>query len=129
MYSSIICDPGDRKAEGNATGLLYTAVSRATTLGDKDGFGSAIYFTGMDFKEDRIRNITKKKDSIYDYKRVRKRKIWVNNLSKSTKKYKLNRKLERALAWGKSKRYNIKQLADRIDIYKYRQNASKIRTW
>lgn len=44
MYSTIICDPDDRRFEGMWPGLLYTMVSRATTLGDDSGVGSAIYF-------------------------------------------------------------------------------------
>ena len=57
QYEVIICDPDDRKWEGKFMGLFYTALSRATTLGDANGLNSAIYFTGKDFKEDRIRTI------------------------------------------------------------------------
>lgn len=44
MYTTIICDPDEKKFEGMWPGLLYTMVSRATTLGDEDGNGSALYF-------------------------------------------------------------------------------------
>ena len=49
----VIVDPGDKKFEGNNPGLLYMAVSRATTLGDKIStssvtrkLDSATHFTG-----------------------------------------------------------------------------------
>ena len=31
MYDCIVCDPDEKKFEGSALGLLYTAVLRATT--------------------------------------------------------------------------------------------------
>ena len=34
MHKCIVCDPDEKKWEGNTIGLLYTAVSRGTTLGD-----------------------------------------------------------------------------------------------
>ena len=60
MFVRIICDPDEKHYEGVAIGLLYTAVSRATTLGDDDGLNSAIYFTGTAFKRSRIANLNKK---------------------------------------------------------------------
>ena len=59
MYQCIICDPDEKKIEGTSLGLFYTATSRATTLGDDDGMNSAIYFSGNQFKEERIRGLTK----------------------------------------------------------------------
>ena len=44
MYRTIICDPDEKRFEGMWPGLLYTMVSRATTLGESDGKGSALYF-------------------------------------------------------------------------------------
>jgi hypothetical protein len=77
MFQCIVCDPDARHREGTALGLFYTAVSRATTLGDSDGHGSAIYFVGPDFDESRIRNIGKYNKSDEDYKRVAERDAWV----------------------------------------------------
>ena len=51
MYKCIVCDPDEKSFESSALGLLYTAVSRGTTLGDSDGMNSAVYFTGSSFKE------------------------------------------------------------------------------
>ena len=46
MFDVIVCNPDESKYEGKFLGLFYTAVSRATTLGDDDGLNSALYFTG-----------------------------------------------------------------------------------
>ena len=62
IYGCIICDPDKSEVEGRALGLFYTALSQATTLGDDDGLNSAIYFTGEDFNEKRIRNLGKRKN-------------------------------------------------------------------
>ena len=80
MFEVIICDPGKREDERSALGLFYTALSRATTLGDENGDGSAIYFCGEDFTEERFRNIAKKKQTDEDYKRSELRRKWVNHL-------------------------------------------------
>ena len=72
MFDVIVCDPDESKYEGKFLGLFYTAVSRATTLGDDDGLNSALYFTGDHVKEDRIRSIGKKTHSQdNDYLNVR----------------------------------------------------------
>ena len=82
MYQCIICDPDEKKYEGTSLGLLYTALSRATTLGDKDGLNSAIYFTGGTFKEQRINRLTKMKGSDRNFKMADKRKTWVEYIEK-----------------------------------------------
>ena len=64
IYGCIICDPDKSEVEGRALGLFYTALSRATTLGDDDGLNSANYFTGEDFNEKRIRNLGKRKNNL-----------------------------------------------------------------
>ena len=63
MFACIICDPDMRHVEGSALGLFYTALSRATTLGNEDGSESAIYFTGTAYDEARIRNIGRMKNT------------------------------------------------------------------
>ena len=84
-YECIVCDPDEKKWEGQNLGLLYTAVSRATTLGDESGMNSAIYFDGENFKEDRIRHLTRKKDSMQQYPNVIDRDKWVQHLKHNTK--------------------------------------------
>ena len=45
----IICDAGETKHEGMFPGLLYTILSRATTIGTPDDRSkSAIFFVGLD---------------------------------------------------------------------------------
>ena len=61
-----------KKFEGTSLGLFYTAISRATTLGDDDGLNTAIYFSGSQFKEERIRGLTKVKNSDQDFKKKKK---------------------------------------------------------
>ena len=84
-YECIICDPDKNSAEGRALGLLYTAISRATTLGDDDGLNSAIYFIGKDYNENRIRMLGKKKDSSDDFINVVRRSAWVQHIHNNTK--------------------------------------------
>ena len=79
-YLCIICDPDQKKYEGKALGLFYTAISRATTLGDKMGLNSAIYFTGDFFDESRIQRLTHCKDSNIMFKSAVKRHHWVTYL-------------------------------------------------
>lgn len=79
-FRYIICDPDEKKYEANALGLLYTAVSRATTLGDEDGLNSAIYFTGEHFTSSRIRRLPYKKDSNDKYEPAKARDRWTNLL-------------------------------------------------
>ena len=82
MYQSIICDTDEKKFEETSLGLFYTANSRATTLGDDDGMNSAIYFSGNQFKEERIRGLTKLKNSDQDFIMAKKRQKWVEFLQR-----------------------------------------------
>ena len=85
QYQCIVCDPDDRFFEGKNLGLFYTAVSRATTLGDDTGLNSAIYFTGTTFNQDRIRNLDTKMGSVDLFDLAAKRKAWVNYLKERTR--------------------------------------------
>lgn len=124
MFEVIICDPDDGMFERNALGILYTAVSRATTLGDCDGRNSAIYFMGEHMNERRVRRIGKRKDSMNDYKRVIERREWVNFLARRKRKCKLRRsRIEHVLHWAESTRYNFHELSDKIEKYVYQQRA------
>ena len=81
MYTVIICEPGGRDAERLCPGTLYTAVSRATTLGDENGIGSALYFL-QDLRRDTIEHVLYKKNSTQKYKKVMDRDRWVQHLKK-----------------------------------------------
>ena len=119
MFDVIVCDPDESRYEGKFLGLFYTAVSRATTLGDDDGLNSALYFTGECVKEDRIRSIGKKTRSQDDYLLVRRRMIWVQHLrdhlhvSPLTKAQKKN-----IFTWAESATISYNELFDRINEYK-----------
>ena len=85
-YECIICDPDLKQFEGKSLGLLYTAVSRATTLGDiKDGKNSAIYFNGKEFTEERIRRLVYCNRSNKKFKYAQKRDDWVAYLQTNEK--------------------------------------------
>jgi hypothetical protein len=80
MFNVIICDPDCKAVEGRATGFFYTMLSRATTLGDKDGRNSAIYFIGPHLTKERIQNITFKTNSNQTLINVKRRSLWVAHL-------------------------------------------------
>jgi hypothetical protein len=88
MYECIICDPDIQGSECRATGLLYTAASRATTFGDANGLNSAIYFQGKDFTQNRVQKVTKMTNSSKEFINVTRRREWVKHLKKNTIKSK-----------------------------------------
>lgn len=104
MYECIICDPDVKASEVRATGLFYTALSRATTLGDDDGLNSAIYFTGNNITKDRIQNVTKKANKNEEYINVIKRRQWMTYLSQNTVKFTkaTTRNMNNVFQWTKS---------------------------
>lgn len=123
MYECIVCDPDIQGAECRATGLLYTAASRATTLGDKDGLNSAIYFQGKDFTRSRIKNVTKKTNSQYEFENVKRRRKWVQHLKTNTIKPKKVNTIhaKKIFAWSK-RTYTKKELKQRISLYVQAKN-------
>ena len=122
MYEVIVCDPDEKCFEGTALGLLYTAVSRATTLGDDSGRGSAIYFIGSAFKEDRIRNLTSKQNSTVEFELSKKRRYWVDHIKNSARlshprsQYILANK-DSILARCKGPSYTYDHVYSRIRLY------------
>jgi len=124
IYKRIVCDPDEKRHEASAIGLLYTALSRATTLGDDSGLNSAIYFTGQDFDESRIREMTKKKDSDDDYEKIIKRKEWVAHIAANAKRTtaylnatRENRDQKGILEWASGQRIPSTFLTDTIERY------------
>lgn len=126
MFKGVICDPHTLDAETSSLGLLYTGVSRATTLGDPDGLHSAIYFTGLDMKkESRITRLGQKTASLDSYKRVIDRRRWVAHLVLNTKRSHLSKKQEEAvLKWACENKVSYTALLNRIDEYTDREVAS-----
>ena len=88
MYECVICHPDNKSVEATHTGLLYTAISRGTTLGDPNGLNSAVYFTGDNLTRERIQELTKCKTSNNIYVKVKKRRLWVRHLEQHTIKNK-----------------------------------------
>ena len=80
VFKRIICNPDTKSAEARATGLLYTALSRATSLGDIDGRNSAIYFIGNDLSYERVIQLTYKTNTDTPLANVHRRSIWVQHL-------------------------------------------------
>jgi len=116
-----VCDPDDKKYEANALGLFYTAVSRATTLGDTDGLNSAIYFQGR-LKGERFRRLINCKDSCKIFEKATKRNEWVYYLKTQEHKCKnyVTRTLERSdeIKLFSQRRFTYEQLYDRFQAYK-----------
>lgn len=119
VFECIVCDPDENQYEGKALGLLYTAVSRATTLGDDDGRNSAIYFTGDSMKNgDRIRCLGKKKNSMDDFVNIARRERWVQHLRHNTKTFTKSKNHQKSiLKWAESKQYSYDTLYNRINQY------------
>ena len=84
MYHSVVIDPDEKEVEQVHTGLLYTGVSRGTSLGDADGLHSAVYFQGPNLTKDRIRQLTLTKNGKHEYVKVTKRRDWVRHLDRNT---------------------------------------------
>ena len=72
MYKHIICDPHNKDVEITQTGMLYTAVSRGTTLGEDNGLNSAVYFTGDHINAERIQTLTRCRKKDDEYLKVKK---------------------------------------------------------
>ena len=130
MFKYIICDPHNRYCERSALGLFYTALSRATTLGDSNGRGSAIYFTGENYNEQRIRNIGKRNGTDDECKRVKQRKRWVTHL-KSNMLHSSVPKVQRKdlLEWAETFKVTHNDLYEHIQQYiTQKQKTSKKQT-
>ena len=123
MYTTIICDPGDRKREGNCPGLLYTAVSRATTLGGADNLGSAFYFVENSINTERVVNLTYKDNgnSTNQYAAIDKRNRWIA-MTETGKTARDNtrqtvERIQQTITNALTKRYSITYLERRIKLY------------
>ena len=118
----IICDAGSSSFENLCPGLLYSLLSRATTLGTTlNALDSAIYFTG-NFSENRVLNMGRKKDGTL-YKIVAMRDIWVQQLKQYTVKSTLaNKDRHKLLSWMKQTRYKPDFLIKLIESSSWRQH-------
>ena len=117
-YPSIICDPDVKASEARNTGLMYTAVSRGTTLGDEDGKNSSIYFDGPNLSLERIQGITKKTGSKEEYKNVIRRRNWVQHLMQNIVPLQgmHESEIQAILSWSK-KKFSYEELYQRTNLY------------
>ena len=84
MLERCVVDIGEARFENNAPGLLYTALSRATTIGQPDDImSSAIYFEGCHMSVERLRNVNSRLK--LSNEAVKKRRNWVRYLNKHVK--------------------------------------------
>lgn len=93
LFNHLICDPGDLKWEQKCPGALYTALSRAKTMGtfNKDKpTDSAIYWRGSAICETRItngamKNGRRRSDPKQNCILINKRDNWVKYLKRREK--------------------------------------------
>ena len=131
----VVVDPGDKGMEGKNPGLLYMAVSRATTIGDpnnnhkhKEGGrrDSAIYFTGHNMTRNRVLNLTLKKDGS-EYQRVQLRRKWTSRVEKNTVGMQLaqGETPETVLDWCKRFRASKDTLERAVSNKSWRKNLDR----
>lgn len=109
----LICDVGSLKNESMWPGLLYTALSRATTIGGSDTNQSAIFFNGLD--KERVQGL-RGKNKDHTYTLVQKRDVWVKKLQAGidkTRKKTENMNNGNDIARSLKTSYSIQELGDR----------------
>lgn len=129
MIDHLIIDPDQKEHEGRNIGLLYTATSRGTTLGDESGLNSAIYFTGTSMTPSRIRNLTIASDG-KEFELATKRNHWVNYLqskarSSETRTRAILMKQQKLFEWANQTTYSYDTLYKRIENYKTRKSLDE----
>jgi len=129
MYECIICDPDCPEAETRATGLLYTALSRATTFGDEDGLNSAIYFMGQHLTTERIQEVTRSSRTKKELVNVTRRRNWVARLEKNAAKQRKTNinsdKFKKIMTWATNTRYEYDELYKRTKMYVKAKTTTK----
>ena len=84
----MVFEPGNSSFEGNNPGLLYTGLSRATTLGRGNINDSALYLTGNNSNENRFCNLVhyrQKNKKNEKYIAIRRRDRWLQYLEQRRK--------------------------------------------
>lgn len=123
MHEVLVCDPDEKSFEASALGLLYTATSRGTTLGDDDGRNSAVYFTGAAMKPERIRRLTFKPGKPNEeFELAKKRRYWNNYLQarKLRMRTRINEVMVRSkslFTWAHNTTFTYDDLYHRIQLY------------
>ena len=126
VFKRIICDPDTKSAEARATGLLYTTLSRATSLGDTDGRNSAIYFIGDDLSYERVIRLAYKTNTDMPLANVHRRSNWVQHLRTHliTIQQQNSTYLQQIMAWA-SLHISYDSLYVRIKNYTIAKNKHK----
>lgn len=123
---AVVVDVGTSKFEAINPGLLYTALSRATTLGNFDKDKSALYLSGP-VSIDRITNVKFKrngKNKGNKYDKIIQKEKWVQHLNKQKSLTRLipQQELPSTMVmikdWIKNTTYNMEQLNEVVDFHK-----------
>lgn len=124
MFPHIICHPGDSTFEGNNPGTLYVAISRATTLGDHTGKGSAIYFIDDSVPTDRVLRLRHKKNNKELFEKIQLRDSWMQRLDEGKQKISIQQDdLDQITKWSTETNYSKEEITNRI--HQYTQLTSK----
>ena len=121
-YECIVCDPDDKQFEAGSIGLFYTALSRATTFGDENGLGSAIYFTGESMTEERFKHLKKKPKGSGNFELATHRDTWVKHLENQESKTLLSidknpEHIKAVIQWANTKKVSFDEFFKRKTEY------------
>ena len=117
---AIVVDIGSSKFESTNIGLLYTAISRASTLGNGDVNKSAIYFNGQDFTIDRLTNVRyKRSGQKQPYDKIKMRDSWIDHLNqqKQLTKTMNNTQMKQLKHWAETTTISKQQLETIIEYH------------
>ena len=118
LFDAVVCDPDGSQYEGQFPGLLYTAVSSATTLGDNNSLNSALYFTGNLVTEDRLNGNGKNGRPHNTYRNLLLRSEWVQHLRDNLHSSPLTRTLkENLFKWAEGNSTSFNDLIQRVNEY------------
>ena len=113
---SMIVDIGSRTFEQKAPGLVYTALSRVTTLGSGDRSTSALFFTGNNVTQERLVRMTYKKNTDIKTINVLRRDAWIALLKSNTHDGNMTKSERRRIFhWASHTRSSKKDLMLRIE--------------
>ena len=111
----IVCCPGNKQFEALNPGTLYTIISRATTLGNRENHGSALYFIGQHINRDRFTNIHKTRDGRV-YEKVKRRDKWISYLeARCAKVHDTPDDSIELEHWANEMRYTVSETEETID--------------
>ena len=123
---SLVVDVGSTGFEGRNPGTLYTAISRASTIGNGNPLNSALYFNGeleysrlTDVRYKRLKGKYKNQEK-EEYDKVKFRTNWINHLEKnldSRKHFTKSQKLS-LRHWAMNTTVSHEQLDEILNFHK-----------